>query len=160
MFDALKKGINDITTQAQDRMNVAKDAKGLLDNADTSAVVQVKKAAEDAVDADTKALAAVAKLVALYETAEAKMGESVEEQQFGPLKPSYKERGEKIKEALKILQSSEAPPLPAISKAEKDAINVIRAKEALGVKHQPGASASEPIVVQGEVVTTETSQNI
>mmetsp|Transcript_13380 Transcript_13380/g.19609 ORF Transcript_13380/g.19609 Transcript_13380/m.19609 type:complete len:90 (+) Transcript_13380:66-335(+) len=89
------------------------------------------------------------------------MAESTDTQQFGPLGPSYKERGEKIKEALKILSSSEAPPLPAISKAEKDAITMIRAKEAVGMQHKPVAG-SEPIVVEGEVVPAvpATSQNI
>mmetsp|Transcript_73108 Transcript_73108/g.136653 ORF Transcript_73108/g.136653 Transcript_73108/m.136653 type:complete len:168 (-) Transcript_73108:90-593(-) len=158
MFDKFKKGINDITTQAQERVNVAKDAKAMLDKPETAEIVQVKKAAEDAVNADAKALMVIGQLAALYEAAESRMSAS-SEQEFKPLNPAYKERGAKIKEALQLLQSTQPPPLPAISLAEKDAIQVLRAKGAVGMQHRPstggsaaGSANPPPTAVQGEAV--------
>mmetsp|Transcript_24075 Transcript_24075/g.55603 ORF Transcript_24075/g.55603 Transcript_24075/m.55603 type:complete len:164 (+) Transcript_24075:53-544(+) len=160
MFDKLKKGINDVTAQAQERVNVAKDAKAMLGKADTADLVQVKKSAEDAVEADAKTLAAVTKLLALYETVESKMTSSPQAQEFSPLQPSYKERSAQVKEALKILQGGQAPALPAVTPAEKDAIAILRAKEAVGMPKRPSTAGSSgaPPMVQAEAVPADANQ--
>mmetsp|Transcript_22834 Transcript_22834/g.53387 ORF Transcript_22834/g.53387 Transcript_22834/m.53387 type:complete len:164 (-) Transcript_22834:240-731(-) len=156
MFDKLKKGFSDITTEAQNRVNVAKDAKAMLDNATTAEKVQAKKACEDAVEADKKAEKAMETALKMYDAACEKMFKADADQEFVPLRDSFKERSAKLKEIHAMFgKTSGPPPMPAISLSERDAIQVLRAKEAVGFQHRPStAGSTAPIVVAEATVDT------